>query len=340
MARRHRRPCASAIAALAALGLVVHPGCALHKGPRSDRTAPREWSGRLRERLKRENLDLRGGVDAFWGAGAASAHGLEPQKSFALGPRSAAALHSDLEYSRKILERALSGADMHHVMAQRPAATVAAIQHAANITVGRVVPARPTGLESPNPGTTPETGVAAPPPATTIHGGSRPQATRAGMRVDSVLAAREISGSSASAAVPHGVCPPQRAGRQAAHASPASPEMAAHREASLPQPRPRRALSSVLYRVIAAGSAGMAVHWGFAVWWKFEAARRSESRLSASSTSSLWNALFPAGEPPHAADSWWWRGAGREAIGGMPSEETGFISLLVRGFDFIYEHCY
>ena len=113
MARRHRRPCASVIAALAALGLVVHPGSALHKGPRSARTAPpprpaREWSGRLRERLKRENLDLRGGVDAFWRAGTEGADSLEPQKSFALGPRSAAALQSDLEYSRKILERALS----------------------------------------------------------------------------------------------------------------------------------------------------------------------------------------------------------------------------------------
>ena len=348
MARRHRRPCASVIAALAARGLVVHPGSALHKGPRSARTAPpprpaREWSGRLRERLKRENLDLRGGVDAFWRAGTEGADSLEPQKSFALGPRSAAALQSDLEYSRKILERALSGADMRHIIAQRPAATVVATQHAATTAAARVAPARPTVLDSPNGcDAAPETGVAAPPPATS-HGGSRPQAARAGVRAEGGLSAREISRPSASAAGLHGVSPPQRAGREAAHASHASQEMAAHREASMPQLRPSWTLCSVLYRVVAAGSAGVAVHWGLAVWWKLEAALREErtSRLPAPSTSSLWNALFPAGERPRAADFWWWRGAGREAPGGgIPSEKTGYISQLARGFDFIYEHCY
>ena len=63
----------------------------------------REWSGRLRERVKRENLDLQqSSGDDLDLLETQSVSGQEAH--FSLGPRAG----TDLQHSRKILERALS----------------------------------------------------------------------------------------------------------------------------------------------------------------------------------------------------------------------------------------
>lgn len=129
MRRLRGRSSGPTLAVVAAIALAVHPGLALPRTSsnelfhaRYNKTPTGEWSGMLSERLKREKIYLRGGANAVDVRSLdCQKSGLEPQRSFALGPRSAAALQADIELSRKILERALSDRDLHHIMTQEAA---------------------------------------------------------------------------------------------------------------------------------------------------------------------------------------------------------------------------
>jgi hypothetical protein len=87
--------------------VVFRPGHASHQG------SAREWRGALRERLKLEHLDLLGGANGVAARPplpVSAEHSSEDEwagDNFSLGPRSAGVLQTDLELSRKILERAV-----------------------------------------------------------------------------------------------------------------------------------------------------------------------------------------------------------------------------------------
>lgn len=91
-------------AAVCALALVLCPGHALHQ------EAARKWSGGLNETPKRQKLDLRGGSGSN-SPGTDVNRNPQDNSAFSLGPRSTAVLHTDLEHSREILQRALGGHD-------------------------------------------------------------------------------------------------------------------------------------------------------------------------------------------------------------------------------------
>jgi hypothetical protein len=267
----------------------------------------------LSKRLKRENLDLRGGEKDFdlWSLDRKKS-GLEPHRSFALGPRSAAALQADIEHSRKILERALSDRDLHHIMTHE--AALAAHHDAAAAKALAVAPTPPTVLDSSGPE------------------GPRPPPTFA----ENAVAARGstsglgLAETTASATVGHAQ---PYAEREMTQTRPAAAERAVH------GPRPQTSsLRWVLCRELAVGGAGLAVYWGFAAW-KYWVARHEVKTRRLSSSSSTWKALFPAKEWPRVVVSWWWRGAGRAAAP-SPPEETSFVSMLASGLDYIYMRYY
>lgn len=81
--------------------VVLRPGHASHQG------SAREWRGALRERLKLENLDLLGGANGVADEWATRPDDEWTEDNFSLGPRSAGVLQTDLELSRKILQRAI-----------------------------------------------------------------------------------------------------------------------------------------------------------------------------------------------------------------------------------------
>ena len=315
----HGRSPGPTIAAVAAIVLAMHSGLALPRTPsneifhaRYNKAPTSEWSGMLSERLKRENLDLRGGENAFELRSLdRKKSGLEPQRSFALGPRSAAALQADIEHSRKILERALSDRDLHHIMTHE--AALAARHDDAAAKALAVAPTPPTVLDSSGPG------------------GPRPTP----MRAENAVAARgstsglRLAEMTACPTVGHAQ---PHAEREMTQTRPAAAERAVH------GPRPQTSkLRWVLCRELAVG-AGLAVYWGFAAW-KYWVGRHEAKARRLSWSSSTWKGLFPAKEWPRVVVSWWWRGAGREADKSA-QEETSFISMLASGLDYIYMRYY
>jgi hypothetical protein len=313
MGRLLERSSGPKLAAVAAIALAVHPGLALPRNEifhaRYNRAPTSEWSGMLSERLKRENLDLRCGANAFdLRSLDRKKSGLEPQRIFALGPRSAAALQADIEQSRKILERALSGRDLHHIMTQEAAL---AVHH--NATAAKalaVAPTPPTILDSSGSGP----------------GGPGPIAVAARGITSGLGLAETTASATIGHAQPH-------AEREMTQTHPAAAERTVH--GLRPQTSRRR---WVLCSELAVGGAGLAVYWGFAAW-KYWVGRHEAKARRLSWSSSTWKGLFPAKEWPRVVVSWWWRGAGREADKSA-QEETSFISMLASGLDYIYMRYY